>query len=327
MRAAEFFAGMGLMRAGLESVGVSTVFANDIDPHKAALYRSNWGSDELVVDDIRNLTGDMIPDIEIATASFPCTDLSLAGNYAGLAGEQSGLISEFVRILGEMQWRRPDAVIVENVPGLLTANDGRDFRRVRRMLEGLDYDVADIMINASAFLPQSRARVFLLCTLGHQPGLPELPTGVKGRLADVATEGGWWPPERTEAFLSTLSPLQRRRIDAHRTSPDTRHLGAFRRTRRGSTVWEVRDDEIAGTLRTLRGGSGRQAIVKVGNGDFAVRWMNVTEYARLQGAEAFRFDAVSERQAMFALGDAVCVPVVEWIAQHWLTRVEFRVPA
>ena len=92
-------------------------------------------------------------------------------------------------------------------------------------------------------------------------------------------------------------------------------------------MWEVRDDEIAGTLRTLRGGSGRQAIVKVGNGDFAVRWMNVTEYARLQGAEAFRFDAVSERQAMFALGDAVCVPVVEWIAQHWLTRVEFRVPA
>ena len=52
MRAAEFFAGMGLMRAGLESAGVRTVFANDIDRNKAALYRANWGDDALVVDDL-----------------------------------------------------------------------------------------------------------------------------------------------------------------------------------------------------------------------------------------------------------------------------------
>ena len=71
MRAVEFFAGMGLMRSGLERVGVTTVFANDIDATKAALYRANWGDEALVVDDIRNLTGGDIPDAEVATASSP----------------------------------------------------------------------------------------------------------------------------------------------------------------------------------------------------------------------------------------------------------------
>ena len=158
-RAAEFFAGMGLMRSGLERVGVSTVFANDIDATKAALYRANWGDDTLVVDDIRNLTGDDIPDVEVATASFPCVDMSLAGNLAGLDGEQSSLIIEFCRILAEMGKRRPKAVIVENVPGFRTVNDGRDFAQVVDMLEALGYVVNPIVVNASAFVPQSRARV------------------------------------------------------------------------------------------------------------------------------------------------------------------------
>lgn len=93
---------MGLMRAGFERVGVTTVFANDIDSMKAALYRSNWGDDVLVVDDICNLVGADIPDVDVATASFPCVDMSLAGNLAGLGGERSGLITEFCRILEEM---------------------------------------------------------------------------------------------------------------------------------------------------------------------------------------------------------------------------------
>ena len=169
MRAAEFFAGMGLMRAGLESVGVRTVFANDIDGTKAALYRANWGDDALVVDDIRNLRGDDIPDAEVATASFPCVDMSLAGNLAGLGGAESGLIVEFCRILAEMGERRPQAVIVENVPGFRTVNDGRDFARVVEMIEALGYAVEHVVINAASFVPQSRPRIFLLGVRGSHP--------------------------------------------------------------------------------------------------------------------------------------------------------------
>ena len=322
MRSVGFFAGMGLMRSGLERVGVTTVLANDIDATKAALYRANWGDDVLVVDDIRNLTGDDIPDAEVATASFPCVDMSLAGNLAGLDGEESGLIIEFCRILAEMGERRPHAVIVENVPGFLTVNDGRDFARVVKMLEALGYAVDSVVVNASAFLPQSRARVFLLGTMGEHPVLPAPPDAALLRLVDIAsTDGDWWPSERRDAFLRSLSPLQRERIDAWRDDERVRCLGAYRRTRHGRAVWEVRSDEIAGALRTTGGGSSRQALVRIGRGCFDVRWMNVEEYPRLQGAEELRYDAVSERQAMYALGEAVCVPVIEWLGENWLFRL------
>ena len=322
MRAAEFFAGMGLMRAGLERVGVTTVFANDIDAIKAALYRANWGDEELVVADIRNLHGDDIPDADIATASFPCVDMSLAGNLSGLDGEQSGLITEFCRILAEMGERRPRAVIVENVPGFATVNNGRDFAQVVEMLEELDYTVNTIVINASAFVPQSRARVFLLGTAGKQPTLPEAPSPASLRLVDMASTGGeWWSADQRDGFLDSLSPLQRERVELWRQDDRVRFLGAYRRTRNGRAVWEVRKDEIAGALRTTRGGSSRQAVVRVGRGEFEVRWMDVAEYARLQGAEALNYDSVSERQAMFALGDAVCVPVIEWLGRNWLMRL------
>ena len=107
--AAELFAGMGLVRAGLERCGVETVYANDIDETKASLYRENWGDDELHVGDICDVSGRDIPRVEIATASFPCVDLSLAGYRAGLNGNRSGLVY---------------------VPGFLSVNEGRDFANV-----------------------------------------------------------------------------------------------------------------------------------------------------------------------------------------------------
>ena len=90
-RAAEFFAGIGLVRQALEGEGFRVVFANDIEPTKAALYRANFDASDLVVGDVCAVRGRDVPDIDLATASFPCTDLSLAGNRAGLAGKQSGM--------------------------------------------------------------------------------------------------------------------------------------------------------------------------------------------------------------------------------------------
>src|SRR5437764_12117214 len=79
VRAAEFFAGIGLVRLALERQGWQIVFANDIDADKAEMYRHNWpGDNHLVVGDIHNLKGDDIPDCELATASFTCNDLFIA---------------------------------------------------------------------------------------------------------------------------------------------------------------------------------------------------------------------------------------------------------
>ena len=319
VRAAEFFAGMGLMRAGLESIGIETVFANDIDETKALLYRDNWGSEHLVVRDIRAITGREIPDIELATASFPCTDLSLAGYRKGLRGDESSLVLDFLRILEEMDNRIPGTVLIENVPGFLTSNDGEDWRIVKNELGRLGYTTNHVLADASAFVPQSRPRVFLI---GHQ-GAVDLPNPPPVRddlrLAEIADrDGDWWPAERLGKFLTAMSPLQSERVTKYQRRKRPGFFGAFRRTRGGRPVWEVRADERAGALRTTRGGSAKQAILRAGHGCLAARWMNVAEYARLQGAETLRYDSVTPSQAMFALGDAVCVPVVEWLAKTCL---------
>ena len=322
-RAAEFFAGMGLMRAGLESVGVETVFANDICPVKAALYRDNWGDDALHVGDIRALTGDDIPDIELATASFPCVDLSLAGYRKGLQGKQSGLVMDFLRILGEMDERAPGTVLIENVPGFLTANDGEDWQTVIGGLNRLGFETDHIVVNASAFVPQSRARVFIVAAQQGRIELPEPPPPRDDlRLADMADPAGdWWPPARLASFLLSLSPIQECRVTGYQGRDETGFFGAFRRTRNGTPVWEVRADEKAGALRTTRGGSAKQAILRAGGGGLAARWMSLPEYARLQGAGDMRYGTVTPQQAMFALGDAVCVPVIEWLGKHCLASL------
>src|SRR4051794_35680317 len=135
LRAAEFFAGIGLMRLGLEAAGIETAWANDIERDKQDMYVSNFGADEFVLDDIRNIgADDGFPDVDVATASFPCTDLSLAGHRRGLGptgasrdrGGGSSMFWEFARVLEELDQRRPSVVLLENVLGFASSNGGGD---------------------------------------------------------------------------------------------------------------------------------------------------------------------------------------------------------
>ena len=91
---------------------------------------------------------------------------------------------------------------------------------------------------------------------------------------------------------------------------------AYRRTRAGKPVWEMREDDVSGCLRTARGGSSKQAVVFIGNGDARIRWMTGLEYARLQGAGDFKLSGFSESQIQYAFGDAVAVPVVTWLMKQ-----------
>ena len=84
---AEFFAGIGLMRIGLESAGWRIAFANDIEEDKWRMYRDHFGdTGEFIVRDVHQLKSSEVPTVTLATASFPCNDLSMAGARHGLAG-------------------------------------------------------------------------------------------------------------------------------------------------------------------------------------------------------------------------------------------------
>lgn len=106
---ADFFAGIGLMRLGLERHGWNCSFANDLDPAKYAMYAGNFGNstEQYFVRDVHELPATDVPSVTLATASFPCNDLSLAGSRQGLGGKNSSAFWGFIRLLGEMVDRRP----------------------------------------------------------------------------------------------------------------------------------------------------------------------------------------------------------------------------
>lgn len=352
-RAAEFFAGIGLVGSALEAEGIQVAYANDIDPVKQRLFAANFNSDIFHAGDIRQVKGSDVPAIDLATASFPCTDLSLAGNRAGLAGEQSGMFWEFARILEEMGDKKPRAILLENVVGFFSSNGGEDMRAAFRRLNEMGYFCDLIFVDAKWFLPQSRPRVFIIGSLSalrgdkkcrggsplrpkwfcdfaeHNPDLLtqtlalKTPTNEVGSLAEYVEriESGdarWWDAKKTTAFLATLSDINKERVERLRKSKTLTWRTTYRRTRNGKPVWEVREDAVSGCLRTAKGGSSKQAIVEAGNGIVRVRWMTAREYARLQGAPKFKFGDVTESQAMFGFGDAVCVPAVRYIVHDYL---------
>jgi len=302
---AEFFAGIGLMRIGLERAGWQIAFANDIDEDKWRMYQDNFGdTGEFVVGDVHHLDAVKVPSVSLATASFPCNDLSLAGARKGLAGEQSSAFWGFVEVLKRLDQRRPPLVLLENVTGFLTSHDGNDFRDALLALNQLGYAVDTFIIDAVRFVPQSRQRLFVVgiktadvsalnetpsfyqsdarpaaladfilwnpeisWSIRQLPALPDFKVRLETILEYLSPNSQmWWSRERCDYLLNQMSPKHRASADAMMRGERTTYGTVFRRVRNGKSIAELRTDGIAGCLRTPRGGSGRQILVAAGKG-------------------------------------------------------------
>lgn len=359
-RVVEFFAGIGLMRMGLDRAGWETVWANDIDEKKWEMYRTHFGDDgsHFVLGDVHAVNSADMPACELATASFPCNDLSLAGSRHGLAGSHSSAFWGFVDVLKGMGSRRPPLVLLENVTGFLTSHNGGDFRDALLALNELGYSVDALIVDASRFVPQSRQRLFVVGTKDRAsdgklreasffqgnarpaaladfifmhpeirwnvralPPLPESSARLRDIVEDVPLNSEiWWSRDRCDYLLNQMSPRHLADAKAMMAGGDWSYGTVFRRVRNGKSMAELRTDGVAGCLRTPRGGSGRQILFCAGKGEFRVRLVTPRECARLMGAGDFKI-ASTLNQALFGFGDAVCVPVIQWIAENYLNPV------
>lgn len=355
LKVAEFFAGIGLVRAGLEQAGFTVSWANDFAPAKKEMYEGHFGtSADFALGDVNNVKVDALPeDLDLAWASFPCTDLSLAGSRKGLAGKQSGTFWKFASLMKELREKgaQPRVVALENVHGLATSHGGDDMAALIKELNCLGYSVDVISIDARRFVAQSRPRIFIVGALDvpaeqdesvndlrpawlqhiyademlrtHRAVLPALPEPMSDGLAEYietmsSNDERWWDKERSQKFLDSLSEVQEERLKVLRRGENFIYRTAYRRTRGGVPTWEIRADGIAGCLRTPGGGSSKQAVVKAGRGRVQVRWMTAREYANLMGAPDYTLDGLRNNQILFGFGDAVCVPAVEWLAENYL---------
>ena len=164
MNVLDLFAGIGGFTLGLEKAGFTTVAFCEIDSYAQKVLKKNWPGVP-IYDDVRQITADrLISDgirVDVITGGFPCQDLSLAGNQAGIEGERSGLWSECARLLGEV---RPRYAIFENVTNLLSGERGDWFKRVLGDISSLGYDAEWHCIPASELgAHHHRDRVWIIC--------------------------------------------------------------------------------------------------------------------------------------------------------------------
>jgi DNA (cytosine-5)-methyltransferase 1 len=245
----EFFAGGGMARAGL-GPGWRCLFANDVDEKKVSTYEANWGVGDIKRCDVASLTLADLPStvVDLAWASFPCQDLSLAGDYRGLGRERdnaptrSGTFWPFWTLMRSLVQadRAPRTIVLENVYGCLTSRAGKDFAPIASALSDSEYKYGAAVINASYFVPQSRPRVFFIAVrkgeaiphslVAEGPEAEWHPASLvkahAGMSAKAKTNWVWWaiakPASRTVTFSDMLEDVPTG--VRWRTSAETRHL-------------------------------------------------------------------------------------------------------
>ena len=149
MNVLDLFAGIGGFTLGLERAGFETVAFCEIEPYAQKVLAKNW-PEVPIYDDVRTITADRLAAdgirVDVITGGFPCQDISVAGNQAGIEGERSGLWTECARLIGEL---RPRYAIFENVTNLLNGHGGDWFKRVLWDISALGYDAEWHCIPAS----------------------------------------------------------------------------------------------------------------------------------------------------------------------------------
>lgn len=301
------FSGIGGFDLGLERAGMTCVAQVEIDKAARGVLATHWPNVERI-EDVTKAGKHNLPAASLICGGSPCQDVSMAGTRAGLDGERSGLFFEFVRILEEL---KPEWFSFENVDGLLTSNSGRDFATVLFCLVRCGYRCAWRVLDAQHFgLPQRRARVFIV---GHRRN---------GSAAQVLFESESAYGDFAQSGAAGNS------VSASIGSGNVRTDGKFFTDRimacdaRGRAVGSISPTLVGSHLDRI---TDYTPIIFTEDG---VRRLTPLECERLQGfpdgwTSYSNMKTQTDKQRYDQLGNAVSVPVIEWIGKR-IMAVTFR---
>jgi DNA (cytosine-5)-methyltransferase 1 len=337
VRVGSLFSGIGGFDLGFERAGMDVAYSVEFDAKARGVLSRHWPTVPQYTD-VRSFDGAAEP-VDVLCGGFPCQDLSVAGRRAGLAGERSGLFFEFARIIGEAQ---PQWIVIENVPGLLSSQRGRDMGTVVGTLADLGYGVAWRVLDAQYFgVAQRRRRVFLVGHLGTSGAEQVLlePDGVR-RDSPPSREQG--PEAAVAAVVSTLQGggkrgyrvdaesaagghlipthevsncLQERGykgVDSDMTQAHVVRLPLPFDTTQITSKWNYSNPKPGAPCHPLAS-TAHVPAVAYGPG---VRRLTPTECERLQGFPDDWTGGQVDSHRYRQLGNAVAVPVAEWLGRR-----------
>ena len=310
MRVGSMFAGIGGICLAFQQAGAKIVWANEIDRYACQTYRHNFGDEYLVEGDIRNIDVTEIPDIDILTAGFPCQPFSIMGRQEGFADPRGTMYFEILRVIDA---KRPKVVLLENVKNLTKHDNGRTIRTIIQTLAERKYCIRYAIMGPEthANIPQWRDRIFIAAFSDYE----------QWKVFDFPSE-------------MQLSQKINNVIDRSIKVPDSYYYGANSKyhstlnVRAKSTTAIYRIDDSGVAMRewnicpTLKANMGTyHDRVPIICDDFGFRKLTPRECLAFQGFSIdFSFPDIPKTEIYKQVGNTVCVPVVERIAQNLLLQ-------
>jgi DNA (cytosine-5)-methyltransferase 1 len=335
----DLFAGIGGTRKGFERAGGECVFTSEYDKYSVKTYTENFKPTHPIVGDITAVTRpkgidndggviahirSVVPDHDVLVAGFPCQPFSIAGvskknalgHAHGFACETQGTL--FFDICRILQARRPTAFMLENVRNLRSHDKGRTFSVIMNSLRELGYEVTHHVIDAKAWVPQHRERIFIVGFYGEK-------TAFDWEQVKVPPEREW-PKLKAILHNGKENPDGRYVVRRGRVGPQytlTEHLWNYlqayakkhQEAGNGFGFGRVGPKQIARTLSARYYKDGSEILIDQGE-LVPPRRLTPRECARLMGWKDDELKiVVSDTQAYKQFGNSVVVPVVEAVAK------------
>lgn len=309
MKCFSLFSGIGGFDLAMQRHGIEVIGSCEIDRYARQIYERNFPGVRNY-GDATKIEPEQLPDFDILTAGFPCQAFSIAGKRLGFQESRGTLFFEIARIAKQ---KRPKLLFLENVKGLLNHDKGRTFAFIIETLDELGYDVEWQIINSKYFIPQNRERIFIIGHLREEFTRKIFPLG---EICEVVGEVNEEPKKQ---LVNCIDSNYWKGSDKHgqRTmivEPNLKQIGNID-TRGHNSLWgRIYDTNgISPTLNAEGGGLGaKTGLFLEGT---RIRKLTPLECERLQGFPDGWTDGISDTQRYRCLGNAVTVPVVEFIIQ------------
>lgn len=302
----DLFCGIGGFHYALSSFGAKCVFSSDINKHATNVYEKNFNLKPF--GDITKINTKDIPKHDILTAGFPCQAFSIAGKKEGFNDTRGTLFFEIIRISKE---HKPKILILENVKNLISHDNGKTIRIIKKTLENLDYKVYYKILNTSNFgLPQSRKRIYFVCfkkdIINRKFHFPKGKNN-KTHLSDFLEKN----PKRIKE-IKRKDINFKKKIDLTKHNNRTIRIATVGKGGQGERIYDSSGHAI--TLSAYGGGIGsKTGLYKI---DGIIRKLTPRECARIQGfPENFIIDS-SSNQAYKQFGNSVSINVIQHIIKN-----------